>query len=129
MLFKCYGSTEVDSRTWQHVPSGTLWSTSNDTREVVENKETSTKILNIGLLIEEKKEESWLSPMTKAQTRSEKSKKQRDNPKTPRKLRLHNDCGPTYKCRTVSWRYNSHQTGVVKPIYVIPTFPLTTKAV
>ena len=43
----------------------------------------------------EKKEEIWLSPMTKAPTPTEKSKKQRDNIKTPQKLRLHNDCGPT----------------------------------
>ena len=31
-----YKSTEVDRRTWLHVPSGTLWSTSSDTRQVVE---------------------------------------------------------------------------------------------
>ena len=30
---------------------------------------------------------------------------------------------------TVSWDNDSHQTGVVKPVYGIPTFPLTTKAV
>ena len=32
---KRYESTEVDRRTWLHVPSGTLWSTSNDTHQVV----------------------------------------------------------------------------------------------
>ena len=42
----------------------------------------------------EKNEEIWLSPMTKAPTPTEKSKKQRDNTKTPLKLRLHNDYGP-----------------------------------
>ena len=51
------------------------------------------------LLIEnysqEKKEEIWLSPMTKAPTPTEKSKKQRDNTKPHQKRRLHNDCGPT----------------------------------
>ena len=31
--------------------------------------------------------------------------------------------------RTVSWSHNNHPTGVVKPNYGIPTFPLTTKAV
>ena len=31
--------------------------------------------------------------------------------------------------RTVSWGDDSHSTGVVKPVYGIPTFPLTTKAV
>ena len=36
MLSKRYESTEVDRRTWLHVPSGTHWSTSSDTHEVVE---------------------------------------------------------------------------------------------
>ena len=46
MLLKRYESTEVDRRTWLHVPSGTPWSTSSDTHQVhvVEiKKETSTK--------------------------------------------------------------------------------------
>ena len=42
MLLKRYESTKVDSRTWLHVPSRTHWSTSSDTRQVVEiQKETS----------------------------------------------------------------------------------------
>ena len=36
MLSKRYESTEVDRRTWIHVPSGTHWSTSSDTHQVVE---------------------------------------------------------------------------------------------
>ena len=45
MLSKRYESTEVDRRTWLHVPSGTPWSTSSDTHQVVEiQKETSTKM-------------------------------------------------------------------------------------
>ena len=43
----------------------------------------------------EKKEQIWLSPMTKAPTPTEKSKKQRDNTQRHQKLRLHDDCGPT----------------------------------
>ena len=35
MLSKRYESTEVDRRTWLHVPSGTHWSTSSDTHQVV----------------------------------------------------------------------------------------------
>ena len=31
--------------------------------------------------------------------------------------------------RTVSWGNDSHPTGVVKPYYRIPTFPVTAKAV
>ena len=43
MLSKRYEQTEVDHRTWLHVPSGTLWSTSSDTPQVLEiGKETST---------------------------------------------------------------------------------------
>ena len=36
MLSKRYKSTEVDCRTWLHVSSGTPWSTSSDTHQVVE---------------------------------------------------------------------------------------------
>ena len=32
------------------------------------------------------------------------------------------------RLRTVSWSNDSHPTGVVKPVYGIPTFPLTAKA-
>ena len=35
MLSKRYESTEVDSRTWLHVPSETRWSTSIDTHQEV----------------------------------------------------------------------------------------------
>ena len=45
MLSKRYESTEVDRRTWLHVPSGTHWYTSSDTHQVVEIYiETSTKM-------------------------------------------------------------------------------------
>ena len=45
---------------------------------------------------EEKKEEIWLSPVTKTPTPTEQSIKQRDNIKTPPKIWLHNYCGPTW---------------------------------
>ena len=45
MLSKRYESTEVDRRTWLLVPSGTHWSTSSDTHQVVEIQiETFTKM-------------------------------------------------------------------------------------
>ena len=45
MLSKRYESTEVDRRTWLHMPSGTHWSTSSDTHQLVEiQKETSTQM-------------------------------------------------------------------------------------
>ena len=51
MLSKRYESTEVDRRTWLHVPSGTPWSTSSDTYQVVEiDKETYTSHNTVTLL-------------------------------------------------------------------------------
>ena len=45
MLSKRYESTKVNRRTCLHVPSGTHWSTSSDTNQVVEiQTETSTKV-------------------------------------------------------------------------------------
>ena len=42
---KRYKSTEDDRRIWLHVPSGTPWSTSSDTHQVVEiQNQTSTKM-------------------------------------------------------------------------------------
>ena len=65
--------------------------------------------------------------MTKAPTLTEQSKKQRENTKTPQKTsitqRLRTDLG-----RSVGGN-DSHPTDVVKPVYWIPTFPLTAKAV
>ena len=36
ILSKRYESTEFDRRTWLHVPSGTHWSTSSNTHQVLE---------------------------------------------------------------------------------------------
>ena len=33
------------------------------------------------------------------------------------------------RLKTISWGNDSHPTGVFKPVYGIPTFPLTAKAV
>ena len=45
MLSKRYESTKVNRRTWLHVPSGTHWSTSSDTHQVVETQiETSAEM-------------------------------------------------------------------------------------
>ena len=64
--------------------------------------------------------------MTKAPTPTEKSKKQRDNRKRHEKF---DDTTIADRLGTVSWGNDSHPTGVVKPVYGIPTFPLTAKAV
>ena len=65
--------------------------------------------------------------MTKAPTPTEKSKKQRDKTKNATKNFDYTTIAD--RLRTVSWENDSHPTGVVKPVYGIPTFPLTTKAV
>ena len=44
MISNRYKSTDVDCITWLHVPSGTPWTTSSDTHQVVYiKKEISTK--------------------------------------------------------------------------------------
>ena len=51
MLSNCYESTEIDRRTLLHVLSGTHWSNSSDTHQVVEIQiETSTKMYTPFLL-------------------------------------------------------------------------------
>ena len=79
------------------------------------------------LRIEEKKEEIWLSPITKAPSPTEKSNKQRDNTKNATKNFYYTTIADQH--RTVGWSNNSHPTCVVKPVYVRSTFPLTAKAV
>ena len=47
MLSQRYELTEVDRKTLQHMLSGTYWSTSSDTHQVVEIQiETSTKFIH-----------------------------------------------------------------------------------
>ena len=53
MLSKRYKSTEVDRRTWLHVPSGTHWFTSSDTHQIRKLEENAlnpneciTRVLN-----------------------------------------------------------------------------------
>ena len=67
--------------------------------------------------------EICLSPMTKALTSTENSKKQRDNIK-----KRHQNLDYTLiadRLRTVSGSSSSHPTGVVKLVYESSTFPLT----
>ena len=70
--------------------------------------------------LKEKKEEIWLSTMTKAHTLTEKPQKQRDNtkmpPKTLIKQRLWTDLG-----RPVGGNV-SDSIGVVNPVYGIPLY-------
>ena len=65
--------------------------------------------------------------MTKAPTATEKSEKQCDNTKTPPKNVDYTTIAD--QLRMVSWGNGSHPTGVIKSVYRIPTFPLTTEAV
>ena len=77
---------------------------------------------------EKEKEEIWFIPMTKVPTATEKNKKkkQRDNAKNATKNVDYTTIAD--RLRTVSWSNDSHPTGVVKPVYGIPTFQLTAKA-
>ena len=72
-------------------------------------------------------EKSWLSLMTKSLTRTEYSQKQSDNTKTPPKTSITQTIAD--RLNMVSWSNDSHSTAVVKPVYGIPTFPLTAKDV
>ena len=58
-----------------------------------------------------KKEEIWLSPMTKAPTPTEMSKGQSDN--TNNATKKFDYTAVADRFRTVSWSNNSHPTGVV----------------
>ena len=83
------------------------------------NIQVKMKYVKSELRNKEKKKEIWLSPMTKI-------RKPKDNTQTPPKTsitqRLRTDLG-----RSVG--VTSHPTGVVKPVYGYPTFPLTAKTV
>ena len=46
MLSKHYKSTEVDCKTWLHVPLGTPWSTSSDTHQV--DQPSQSTVVNLG---------------------------------------------------------------------------------
>ena len=75
----------------------------------------------------EKKEEIWLSPVTKTPTPTEQSKKATWQHKNATKN--FDDTTIADRLRTVNWSDNSHPTGVVKPVYERSTFPLTATAV
>ena len=80
-----------------------------------------------GFLLQEKKEEIWLRPMTKAPTPHRNIQKT-----TWQHKKLHQNFDYTTiadQLRTVSWGNSSHRTGVVKPVYEHSTLPLTTIAV
>ena len=65
----------------------------------------------LGHGIKEKKEEIWLSPMTKAPTPTEMSKGQSDN--TNNATKKFDYTAVADRLRTVSWSNYSHPTGVV----------------
>ena len=83
------------------------------------------KTFSFSVICKEKKKEIRPSPMTKPPmpTENSKTKGQHTNAtKTSITQRLRTDLG-----RSVG--VTSHPTGVVKPVYGYPTFPLTAKAV
>ena len=64
--------------------------------------------------------------MTKAPTPTDKYK---SNVTTQKRYKNFDYTTISDRLRTVSSGNSSHQTGVVKPVYGIQTFPLTAKAV
>ena len=97
-------------------------------RSTVENlcEYKSVALCRVQFWSQEKKKEIWPSPMTKPPIPTENSKTKGQHTQTPPKTsitqRLRTDLG-----RSVG--ETSNPTGVVKPVYGIPTFPLTAKAV
>ena len=80
-------------------------------------------VLNV---YKEKKKEIWLRPMTKTPTPTENSKTNGQHKNATKNFDF---ITITDRLGTVSLSNNSHQTGVVKPVYGYPTFSLTAKAV
>ena len=74
----------------------------------------------------EKREEIRLSPMKQAPGPTESILKSKVNTERQQNVDYTTIAD---RLKTDSWSNNSHPTGVVKPIYGIPTFPLTAKAV
>ena len=75
----------------------------------------------------EKKEEIWLSLMTKAPTPTEKNPK--SSVTTQNATKNFDYTTIADRLRTVSWGNDSHPTGVVKPVNGISTLQLTTTVV
>ena len=68
-----------------------------------------------GFYIQRKKEEIWLSPMTKAPTQTKMSKGQSDN--TNNAIKTFDYTAVADRLRTVNWSNYSHPTGVVNLVY------------
>ena len=74
----------------------------------------------------EKKEEIWLSPVTKTLKPTEQSKSTWQHKNATKNFDYTTIAD---RLRTVSWSNSSHPTGMVKPVYERSTFPLTATAV
>ena len=68
----------------------------------------------------EQKEESWLTLVTKTLTPTDNSKKAKRQNKNVTKQFKHTLIADRH--RTISWNNDSNPTGVAKPMYGIPTF-------
>ena len=76
---------------------------------------------------QEKKEEIWLSPVTKNSYTHRTIQKATWQHKNATKNFDYTTIAD--RLRTVSWSNSSHPTGVVRPVYERSTFPLTATAV
>ena len=82
------------------------------------------KPLSFLQILNEKNEQIWHSPMTKATMPPENKKVKRQHKDATKNF---DNTKIADRHRTVSWSNDSYPTTVVKPLYGIPTFPLTTK--
>ena len=76
--------------------------------------------------LKEKKKEIWLSLTTKAPIPTDNSATNWAHKKATKNFDYTTIAN---RLRTVSWSNDNYPTGVVKPVYRIPSFPITTKAV
>ena len=117
-------NAHLTRRLWkirQNQKNGRLFQ--SDTRE---QQTVQTLTAEHKFWIKEKKKEIWLSPMTKPPIPTENLKIKGQHTNATKNFDYTTIAD---RLKTVSWSNDSHPTGVVKPVYRIPTVPLTTKAV
>ena len=98
MFSKHYESTEVDRRTWLRVFSGTLWSSSNDTNQVVEVLKKTYGIVNVVIFkyfVREKGRDLTQSYDKSPYTDRNVKRAKWQHKQRHKKVRLNSGCGPT----------------------------------
>ena len=97
--------------------------------EICENTENGIKPIETGNSLHREKGRDLTQSYDKSPYIDRKIQKATRQHKNATKNFYYTTITQRYRRRTVSWSNDSHPTGVVKPVYVTPTFPLTTIAV